>query len=347
MRFMGLNFGTDSGSGLNGFYFTERVRKVLANARDEAAQLRHEYVGTEHLLLGLLRDTGGVSATVLANLGVDAEAVRATLLQVVRQGPREVQAGPDLPYTSRAKKTLELAMTEARDLHHTYVGTEHLLLGLVAEGKGIAAQVLTGAGCTLSRARAETHAILGDPVDEQARTADAPPTRADEYPPKAERRPAAKSADQLAGVAVDRLMDRLSARAVAITSAANLEAVKRGSRAVRAEHLLRALLAHDEGSAAAVLQRLGADRTKLLAHLDREIEPSTEHGGPETRLDSSELLTLLSLAEMEREYTDAPRVATHHLLLAVMTQSAIGNAVFASTGITADRVREEAARISG
>lgn len=346
MRFMGLNFGTDSSSGLNGFYFTERVRKVLATARDEAAHLRHEYVGTEHLLLGLLRDTGGVSATVLGNLGVDAETVRATLLQVVRQGPREVQTGPDLPYTSRAKRTLELAMNEARDLHHNYVGTEHLLLGLVAEGKGIAAQVLTDAGCTLSRARTETHAILGDPVDEQARTADAYPTRADEHPPKGERRPAPKG-DHLAGVAVDRLMDRLSARAVAITSAANLDAVKRGSRAVRAEHLLRALLTHDEGSGAAVLQRLGADRAELLADLDRRVEPTTQHGGPETRLDSSELLTLLGLAEMERERTDAPRVATHHLLLAVMTQSAIGNAVFSSTGITADRVREEAARISG
>src|SRR5512146_2246414 len=146
---------------MNGYNFTERVRKVLAMAREEAARLHHEYVGTEHILLGLIREGEGVAATVLQNLSVELDDIQQKIEETVKKGKAGQASGPDLPYTSRAKKVLELAMSEARELNHSYVGTEHLLLGLLREEKGIAAQVLTDAGVNLDAARAETLRILG------------------------------------------------------------------------------------------------------------------------------------------------------------------------------------------
>src|SRR5207302_7056751 len=146
---------------MNGYNFTERVRKVLAMAREEAARLHHEYVGTEHILLGLIREGEGVAATVLQNLSVELDDIQQKIEETVKKGKGQQATGPDLPYTSRAKKVLELAMSEARERNHSYVGTEHLLLGLLREEKGIAAQVLTDAGVNLDAARAETLRILG------------------------------------------------------------------------------------------------------------------------------------------------------------------------------------------
>ncbi|HEX3866926.1 MAG TPA: Clp protease N-terminal domain-containing protein [Gemmatimonadaceae bacterium] len=145
---------------MNGYNFTERVRKTLALAREAAARLRHEYVGTEHVLLGLLREGQGVGVAVLENLRVDL----AALADDVEQSTKPTAArhtGPDLPYTSRAKKALELAMAEARELDTPYVGTEHMLLGLLREEKGLAATALARAGVTLDAAREETRRILG------------------------------------------------------------------------------------------------------------------------------------------------------------------------------------------
>ena len=150
-----------TGELMNGYNFTERVRKVLAMAREEAARLHHEYVGTEHILLGLIREGEGVAAAVLQNLSVDLDEIQQKIEETVKKGKAAAATGPDLPYTSRAKKVLELAMGEARDLSHGYVGTEHLLLGLLREEKGIAAQVLTDAGVNLDAAKAETLRLLG------------------------------------------------------------------------------------------------------------------------------------------------------------------------------------------
>src|SRR4029450_3071734 len=153
---------------MNGYNFTDRVRKVLQMAREEAARLHHEYVGTEHILLGLIREGEGVAAAVLTNLNVDLEDIQQKIEETVKKGKAAAAAGPDLPYTSRAKKVLELAMTEARELNHSYVGTEHLLLGLLREEKGIAAQVLTDAGVNLEQSRAETLRLLGSDMPQSS-----------------------------------------------------------------------------------------------------------------------------------------------------------------------------------
>jgi ATP-dependent Clp protease ATP-binding subunit ClpC len=145
------------------YNFTDRVRKVLAMAREEAIRLQHDYVGTEHILLGLIREGEGVAAAVLSNMTVDLDQVHERVEDSVRKGKATIALG-ELPYTSRAKKVLEFAMAEARDFNHSYVGTEHLLLGLLREEKGIAAQVLNSLGVTLEEARAETLKVLGSDV---------------------------------------------------------------------------------------------------------------------------------------------------------------------------------------
>jgi ATP-dependent Clp protease ATP-binding subunit ClpC len=148
---------------MNGYNFTERVRKILSMAREESARLHHEYVGTEHILLGLVKEGEGVATEILRTLGVDVQAVTRHVEKVVRAGRASRTPGPDLPYTSRAKKVLELAMTEAATMRHSYVGSEHLLLGMLAEEKGIAAQVLGEAGVTLDAARSQVLRILASP----------------------------------------------------------------------------------------------------------------------------------------------------------------------------------------
>jgi ATP-dependent Clp protease ATP-binding subunit ClpC len=138
--------------------FTERARKVLTLAQEEAQRFQHNYIGTEHLLLGLVREGEGVAAKVLTNLGVQLSDVRAAVEYIIDR--RDHVAPGDIGLTPRAKKVIELAVDEAKLLKHQYIGTEHLLLGLVREGGGIAAGVLEGMGVKLEQVRTETLKVL-------------------------------------------------------------------------------------------------------------------------------------------------------------------------------------------
>ena len=140
--------------------FTERVRKVIYLAREEAARLQHDYIGTEHLLLGVIREGEGIAATVLNNLGLDLERIRQEVENMVSAAGGTMTIG-EIPFTPRAKRVLELAVEEARSLGHNYVGTEHLLLGLIREGEGVAAKVLLELGVDRKRVREETLKLLG------------------------------------------------------------------------------------------------------------------------------------------------------------------------------------------
>ncbi len=139
--------------------FTERARKVLHLAQEEAQRLKHNYIGTEHLLLGLIREGDGVAAKVLSNLGVDLDKARISVESILGRGNRVVIG--EIGFTPRAKKVIELAVDEARRLHHHYLGTEHLLLGLVRESHGIGAGVLESLGVSLEKVRAQTMQVLG------------------------------------------------------------------------------------------------------------------------------------------------------------------------------------------
>ncbi len=142
--------------------FTERVRKVMYLAREEAGRLQHDYIGTEHLLLGLIREGEGIAANVLTNLGLDLEVIRTTVESMVAAPGSTLTLG-EIPFTPKAKRVLELAIEEARQLGHNYVGTEHLLLGLIREGEGVAARVLQELGVDRKKVRDETLRLLGGP----------------------------------------------------------------------------------------------------------------------------------------------------------------------------------------
>jgi len=145
--------------------FTDRARKVMALANQEAQRFNHEYIGTEHILLGLVKEGSGVGATVLKNLDVDIKKLRLEIEKLVKSGPEMVTMGK-LPQTPRAKKVIEYAIEEARALNHNYVGTEHILLGLLRETEGIAAQVLMNLGLKLEDVRQEVLNLLGGGVDD-------------------------------------------------------------------------------------------------------------------------------------------------------------------------------------
>lgn len=165
--------------------FTDRARRVLTLAQEEAERFNYNFIGTEHLLLGLVRESDGVGAKVLGSLGVRLDAVRSAVEFIIGRG--EVRGGTEIGLTPRAKRVIELAVEEARRLNHSYIGTEHLLLGLVREGEGIAFGVLESLGVSLERVRTETARILAGsmPTDRPRRTAPLAPdeirrARADE-----------------------------------------------------------------------------------------------------------------------------------------------------------------------
>ena len=141
--------------------FTERARKVMSLARLEAQRFYHDYVGTEHILLALVKEGTGVASVVLKKMGVELKEIRNEIERTVERGPQPVSASQQLPYTPRAKKVLELALEEARSLGHHYIGTEHLLLGLLREHDGYAAQALMNLGLKLDDVRGEVHNFLG------------------------------------------------------------------------------------------------------------------------------------------------------------------------------------------
>jgi ATP-dependent Clp protease ATP-binding subunit ClpC len=146
--------------------FTDRARKVMALANQEAQRFNHEYIGTEHILLGLVKEGSGVGANVLKNLDVDLRKVRLEVEKLVKSGPEMVTMGK-LPQTPRAKKVIEFAIEEARSLNHNYVGTEHLLLGLLREHDGVAAQVLMNLALKLEEVREEVLNLLGAGMDSE------------------------------------------------------------------------------------------------------------------------------------------------------------------------------------
>jgi ATP-dependent Clp protease ATP-binding subunit ClpA len=138
--------------------FTDRARRVVVLAQEEARKLNHNYIGTEHLLLGLIRESEGVAAKALESLGISLDAVRQQVREIIGQGQQPPSG--HIPFTKRAKKTLELSMRESMQLGHNYIGTEHILLGLLREGDGVAAQVLVKLGADLNLVRQQVIQLL-------------------------------------------------------------------------------------------------------------------------------------------------------------------------------------------
>ena len=155
--------------------FTDRARRVVVLAQEEARLLNHSYIGTEHILLGLIHEGEGVAAKALESLGISLEAVRSQVEEIIGQGGSSPSG--HIPFTPRAKKVLELSLREALQLGHNYIGTEHILLGLIREGEGVAAQVLVKLGADLSRVRQQVIQLLSGYQGPAGRTEGAPSRR--------------------------------------------------------------------------------------------------------------------------------------------------------------------------
>lgn len=291
---------------LNGYNFTDRVRRVLASAREVALGLHHEYVGTEHLLLAVADENEGVASAVLNNLGARPEDIVARVRDIVRPGHGERQFGPDLPYTSRAKKVLELSMAETRLFGHSYVGTEHLLLGIIAEQKGIAAQVLADLGVTLEKARAETRALLGA----TAASAGAP----DAAVPHAAAPGYARSRGPY-GVA---LVEDFTGRARDALRAAYTEAHSRDHGAVELSHILLALASREDGMAAVLLDQVVGSRKRVVEALVERLPDKEERATRSPLQLSHETQQALDNALLEASKDGHRRAGTQHVLLAVL-----------------------------
>ncbi|MGP8248419.1 MAG: Clp protease N-terminal domain-containing protein [Candidatus Dormibacteria bacterium] len=226
--------------------FTEKAKKVLTLAQEEAEKSHHSYIGTEHLLLGLLREGEGLAATVLANLGVEIDEVRDTIDSVLGRNERIVVQ--QIIPTSRMKKVIEIAFEEAKRMNNTHVGTEHLLLGLLVEGKGVAAHVLEDLGANLVKVRHQLHILLKERGPEQHSPGEAESTR-----PSGPRR-------REPGHIVQSIFRDLGPFTIAARSAMALteeESAKAALGYVGTEHLLIGLLRQAEGIGARALNNLG------------------------------------------------------------------------------------------
>jgi ATP-dependent Clp protease ATP-binding subunit ClpA len=288
--------------------FTERARGVLPLTQEESQRFRHTCIGTEHLLLGLLREEEGVAATVLANLGLELDKVRSAVEFIIARGDRVVPGESGL--TPRAKKVIELAVDEARRLDHRYVGTEYLLLGLVAEGEGVAAGVLERLGVSLDRVRAQVVHVLSQPV---GGVPVAGPQRAE------------GAGGYTAG----------ARRAFALAQA---EAGRLEHSFLGTGHLLIGLVADETGAAAEALAALGVTAAGARAELARATWPADEAEtavGPTARLRGA-----LAAAGAEARRRGAPAVDSGHLLLGLLVErGGVGDRVLWRLGVAPDAAR--------
>src|SRR5579883_1780794 len=278
--------------------FTDRARKVMQLANQEAQRFNHEYIGTEHILLGLVKEGSGVAANVLKNLDIDLRKIRLEVEKIVQSGPDMVTMGK-LPQTPRAKKVIEYSIEEARDLNHNYVGTEHLLLGLLREEEGVAAQVLMNSGVSLERARQEVLNLLASTaLLHPEAAAPAPPAPAAPPTPVPE--------------------NRFTKRTRAVMELARQEAERLRREMIATEHILCGVLQGDEGSVARVLLDSGVDLAKLRAAMATKAAPGP-YGVPVSGLPLTDRARqVLAFAAEEADRLGEAGIAPGHLVLGIL-----------------------------
>ncbi len=222
--------------------FTDGARRVVVLAQEEARLLNHDYIGTEHILLGLIAETEGVAARALQSLGVKLATVRQQVEQIIGRGGS--MPGSHIPFTPRAKKVLELSLREAMNFGHNYIGTEHILLGLIREGEGVAAQVLVKLGAGLDRVRLKVIELLSSGAAEAT-------TQGEPLPP-------------------------LSPALQEIVEEARRQAVVDGAPEVAPLHLFWAAVRHPDGAAGRMLREAGVDPQALRRQVIDEPDESDD-----------------------------------------------------------------------
>jgi ATP-dependent Clp protease ATP-binding subunit ClpA len=317
--------------------FTERARKVLHLAQEEAQRLNHNYIGTEHLLLGLIREGEGVAAKVLTNLGARLDDVRSKVEFIIGRGDRTV-AG-DIGLTPRAKRVIELSVDEARRLKHHFVGTEHLLLGLVREGEGIAAGVLESLGVSLDKTRLQVlHVLQNAAADSRAPEAVAGEPWPGSLP---------------SGVITLQVGARLTEHFYQLDEAtrrvlwlAQGEAVTQGHAYTGTEHLLLGLLHGPTGIASQVLAELDVTAKGVEEHL--AALPSEGDRKPTHDLGlTARAKRAIELAVQEAQSRNVQSARTEHLLLGLVAEGeGVAVRILDKLGASPDAVRAAVERRS-
>ncbi len=299
--------------------FTDRARKALALANQEAQHLDCEYLGTEHLLLGLLWEGSGVGATVLRDLGLDIKKVRAEVEKLVAAKPNTIVVSK-LPQTTHAKEAIQYAIEEARALNHNYVGTEHLLLGLVRETEGRAAQVLTNLGLQLPAVRQAVLNMLGAGAEDA---------------------PMDAGLKIAASVAPAKTPVRLAESVHKALRLADQEARRFNQEYVGAEHLLVGLAKEGSGVAATALRNLGLDAQRL----HREIEKLAQRGPHVVIMGqlpkAPQVKDMLGYAREEARLHHCPLAGTGHVLLGLLGEAGgVVAQIIANLGLQLEDVRQ-------
>jgi len=301
--------------------FTERARKVFSLAQEESRRLNHNYIGTEHLLLGLVRAGEGIAARVLANLGVQLPKVRSAVVAITGESKGEMTGDPGL--TPRAKEVIERAMDEARGLNNHYVGTEHLLLSLVREGEGGAAIALEKMGVPLEKVRDQVMQIV---------------SRAQSHQPA----PIGPPSEPLTGPAmsIDALTQKFTERARTVFALAHEEAARLNHNYIGTEHILLGLVKESEGIAARVLANLGVQLPKVRSAVESIIRRGDGLVVGEPGL-TPRAKEVTRLAMDEARSLNNQYIGTEHLLLALVHEGeGIAAGVLESLGVSLEKVRQ-------
>lgn len=322
--------------------FTDRARRVVVLGQEESRRLDHDAIGTEHLLLGIVEEGEGVAAQALVASGIPLASVRREVERMVGRGDAAVSG--HIPFTPRAKKVLELSMREALQLGHNYVGTEHVLLGLVHEGEGVAAQVLVKLGADLSELRQQVIRILTghqgagvapELIVDRSTLGAVVEAGTDRPPPAGAGGPLPQSLGRL-------VLRRFTVSSCRVLLLAESEALRLGHTTVGPEHLLLGLLAEGDGGATAALGGLGVDLPRARRLAEQALGRRTV-AGPVRASYGDDALDALERALVEALGADSSVVDTAHLLLGLVQQAERGvglsPAAFGALGTSADAVR--------
>jgi len=317
--------------------FTDRARKVLTLAQEEATRFNHNYIGTEHLLLGLVREGEGVAAKVLAEMGVELNRVRSAVEFIIGRGDRMLVG--EIGLTPRAKKVIELAVDEARRLDHHYIGTEHVLLGLVREGEGVAAGVLESLGVSLEKVRAETVRVLAQLGPSASAVEDA--TESAEGTGNGSEQGAQPGRGSGQGHRFDKFTDR----ARKVLTLAQEESTRFNHNYIGTEHLLLGLVREGEGVAAKILSNLGIELNRVRSAVEFMIGRGDRMLVGEIGL-TPRAKKVIELAVDEARQLGHHYIGTEHLLLGLIREGeGVAAKVLDSLGVNLEKVRAQTIQV--
>ena len=311
--------------------FNDRAKRVLALAQDEAIRFNHNYIGVEHLLLGLVREGEGVAARVLDSLGIDLSKARSSVEVMIGRG-KETTSPSEITLSPRTKKVIELAVDESRKLGHSHVGTEHLLLGIVREGQSVGAGVLQSMGVSLEQVRHQVIAVMGQHRPEMGATASA-------------------GIGPSAGAGIGSshpvpFVDRLETSGRRALARAYWEAGRANDKEVAPHHLLLGLVTSGDVWTHRLLAELGVDLADLVTRIDAAA-PRNEGPRP-ARLDEQAALTeVFARAASFASERNSALIRSGHLLLAIAASDSVGGNVLKAVGATPGCIREILDRMNG